>query len=209
MGLFSDSDIEHAILAGRIKMDPEAQHLIQPASIDVRLDEDFLIWTDDATTAIDPREPQHMTPVRPVRGEAFELAPGQFALGSTVERLTLSGGIAARLEGKSSLGRLGLLTHATAGFIDPGFSGHITLELVNLSQRPLKLLPGMAIGQLCFFSLVTPSVTPYGDDRGSHYQDQSGPTPSRSYEQFQRPLPTPARRPRWMAPAPTTAGAPL
>ncbi|MEY3696575.1 MAG: hypothetical protein RJA41_225, partial [Actinomycetota bacterium] len=117
--------------------------------------------------------------------EAFVLHPGEFVLGSTFEVVTLPDDIAARVEGKSSLGRLGLLTHATAGFVDPGFSGHITLELSNVSNLPVTLWPGMKIGQLCFIKMSSPSEHPYGSSvYGSRYQNQRGPTPSRSYQNF-------------------------
>lgn len=120
-------------------------------------------------------------------GEAFVLHPGEFVLGSTFESVTLPDDVAARLEGKSSLGRLGLLTHSTAGFIDPGFSGHVTLELSNVATLPIKLWPGMKIGQLCFFRLSSASEHPYGSDLyGSRYQGQRGPTASRSSKNFHR-----------------------
>ena len=113
--------------------------------------------------------------------------PGEFVLGSTYEQVLLPSDLAGRLEGKSSLGRLGLLTHSTAGFIDPGFSGHITLELSNVATLPILLYPGMKIGQLCLIRLTTEAEFPYGSSHyGSRYQGQKGPTPSRSYENFHR-----------------------
>ena len=119
--------------------------------------------------------------------EPFILHPGEFVLGSTYEQVTLPDDIAARLEGKSSLGRLGLLTHSTAGFVDPGFTGHITLELSNVATLPIKLWPGMKIGQLCFFRLSSPAMRPYGSgEYASRYQGQRGPTASRSYLNFHR-----------------------
>jgi dCTP deaminase len=125
--------------------------------------------------------------VEPEGDEPFILHPGEFVLGSTYEVVTLPDDVAARLEGKSSLGRLGLLTHSTAGFIDPGFSGHVTLELSNVATLPIKLWPGMKIGQLCFFRLSSPSDNPYGSEKyGSRYQGQRGPTPSRSHLNFHR-----------------------
>jgi dCTP deaminase len=125
--------------------------------------------------------------VEPTGDGPFILHPGEFVLGSTFETITLGDAIAARLEGKSSLGRLGLLTHSTAGFIDPGFSGHVTLELSNVATLPIKLWPGMKIGQFCFFQLSSPSVEPYGSaSYGSRYQGQRGPTPSRSSINFHR-----------------------
>ena len=125
--------------------------------------------------------------VEPDGDEPFILHPGEFVLGSTYEVVTLPDDVAARVEGKSSLGRLGLLTHATAGFVDPGFSGHVTLELANVATLPIKLYPGMKIGQFCFFRLSSPSAHPYGSEKyGSRYQGQRGPTPSRSFQNFHR-----------------------
>ncbi|HEY3692309.1 MAG TPA: dCTP deaminase, partial [Pseudonocardiaceae bacterium] len=125
--------------------------------------------------------------VEPEGDEPFVLHPGEFVLGSTFEQITLPDDLAGRLEGKSSLGRLGLLTHSTAGFIDPGFSGHITLELSNVANLPIILWPGMKIGQLCLFRLSSPAEHPYGSAGvGSRYQGQRGPTPSRAYLNFQR-----------------------
>ena len=163
--------------------------MVQPASIDVRLDRFFRLFNNHAYTYVDPAENQgeltEQFEVKP--DEPWILHPGEFALGSTWEYVKLDASIAARLEGKSSLGRLGILTHSTAGFIDPGFEGHITLELSNVSTLPVKLWPGMKIGQMCFFQLSSPAEHPYGSKGiGSHYQGQRGPTPSRSYENFYR-----------------------
>jgi dCTP deaminase len=138
---------------------------------------------------IDPAEdqPELTRMVAPESDEPFILHPGEFVLGSTYEVVSLPDDVAARLEGKSSLGRLGLLTHSTAGFIDPGFSGHVTLELANVANLPIKLWPGMKIGQLCFFRLSSSAEHPYGSAKyGSRYQGQRGPTPSRSYANFHR-----------------------
>ena len=162
---------------------------MQPSSIDVRLDRYFRVFENHRYPHIDPAvEQSELTrPVEPEADEPFILHPGEFALGSIYEVVTLPDDIAARVEGKSSLGRLGLLTHATAGFIDPGFSGHVTLELSNVATLPIKLWPGMKIGQLCFFRLTSPAEHPYGSaESGSHYQGQRGPTPSRSHLNFHR-----------------------
>lgn len=161
--------------------------MVQPASIDVRLDRYFRLFNNHAYTYVDPAEDQgeltEQFEVAP--DEPWILHPGEFALGSTWEYVKLDSTVAARLEGKSSLGRLGILTHSTAGFIDPGFEGHITLELSNVSTLPVKLWPGMKIGQMCFFQMSSPVEHPYGSkDTGSHYQGQRGPTPSRSYVNF-------------------------
>jgi dCTP deaminase len=185
--LMSDRDIRAEIEAGRIGLDPLNIDLLQPSSIDVRLDRFFRLFDNHKYAYIDPKEDQpDMTRFVEVKSdEAFILHPGEFVLGSTYEYVTLPDNIAARLEGKSSLGRLGLLTHSTAGFVDPGFKGHVTLELANVSSLPIKLWPGMKIGQLCFFQLSSPSETPYGSAKYlSRYQGQRGPTASRSHLNF-------------------------
>ena len=187
--LLSDRDIRAEIKDGRVLLDPFDEAMVQPSSIDVRLDRFFRVFENHRYPHIDPSvEQSELTrPVEPVGDEPFILHPGEFALGSIYEVVTLPTDIAARVEGKSSLGRLGLLTHATAGFIDPGFSGHVTLELSNVATLPIKLWPGMRIGQLCFFRLTSPAEHPYGSaSSGSHYQNQRGPTPSRSHLNFHR-----------------------
>lgn len=185
--LLSDKDIRAQIETERIKLDPLSMDLLQPSSIDVRLDRFFRLFDNHRYAYIDPATQQDDLTrfVEVASDEAFILHPGEFVLGSTYETVTLPDDIAARLEGKSSLGRLGLLTHSTAGFVDPGFSGHVTLELSNVATLPIKLWPGMKIGQLCFFQLSSPSENPYGSDKyGSRYQGQRGPTASRSYKNF-------------------------
>ncbi|MDO5094401.1 MAG: dCTP deaminase [Propionibacteriaceae bacterium] len=187
--LLSDKDILAQVDAGLINLDPWDPAMLQPSSVDVRLDKYFRVFENHRYPHIDPAEEQpELTRLIEVSdGEAFVLHPGEFVLGSTWEQVTLPATVAARLEGKSSLGRLGLLTHSTAGFIDPGFSGHVTLELSNMATLPVKLWPGMKIGQLCFFQLSSPTEHPYGSDKyGSRYQGQRGPTPSRSYLNFHR-----------------------
>jgi dCTP deaminase len=185
--LLSDRDIRTQIEAGRIGLEPLNMDLIQPSSMDVRLDRFFRLFDNHKYPFIDPREQQDDLTrfVEVDKDEAFILHPGEFVLGSTFEFVTLPNDIAARLEGKSSLGRLGLLTHSTAGFVDPGFQGHVTLELSNTATLPIKLWPGMKIGQLCFFQLSSESENPYGSSKyGSRYQGQRGPTASRSYLNF-------------------------
>jgi dCTP deaminase len=187
--LLSDRDIRSEVDLGRVGLHPYDASMIQPSSIDVRLDRMFRVFENHRYPHIDPAEeqPELTREVEPVGDEPFILHPGEFVLGSTYERVSLPDDIAARLEGKSSLGRLGLLTHSTAGFIDPGFTGHVTLELSNVATLPIKLYPGMKIGQLCFFRLSSPSEHPYGSaGSGSRYQDQRGPTPSRSHANFHR-----------------------
>jgi len=187
--LLSDRDIRAEVDAQRLKLDPWDPELVQPSSIDVRLDRYFRVFNNSQYTHIDPavQQDELTSLVEPVGEEPFVLHPGEFVLGSTLEVVTLPDDLASRLEGKSSLGRLGLITHATAGFIDPGFSGHITLELSNVANLPITLWPGMKIGQLCVFRLSSPAEHPYGSQRhGSRYQGQRGPTPSRSHLNFKR-----------------------
>ena len=187
--LLSDRDILNEIDAGRIGMEPFDPAMVQPASIDVRLDRYFRVFENHRYPHIDPAQAQDdlTREVQAEGDEPFILHPGEFVLGSTYEEVSLPGDLAARVEGKSSLGRLGLLTHATAGFVDPGFSGHVTLELANVATLPIKLYPGMKIGQFCFFRMSSASEHPYGSEKyGSRYQGQRGPTPSRSYANFHR-----------------------
>uniref|UniRef100_UPI00404A4AC2 dCTP deaminase n=1 Tax=Candidatus Planktophila sp. TaxID=2175601 RepID=UPI00404A4AC2 len=185
--LLSDRDIRAEITAGRVAVEPFEEAMIQPSSVDVRLDKFFRVFENHKYSVIDPSiEQSELTrEVVSEDGEAFILHPGEFVLASTYEIITLPDDIAGRLEGKSSLGRLGLLTHSTAGFIDPGFSGHITLELSNVANLPVKLFPGMKIGQLCLIKLSSPAEHPYGSAiYASRYQGQRGPTPSRSFMNF-------------------------
>ncbi|MEI6363279.1 MAG: dCTP deaminase [Actinomycetes bacterium] len=187
--LLSDRDIKAEITAGRVAVDPYDASMIQPSSIDVRLDRWFRVFENHKYPHIDPstEQPDLTRLLEPDGDEPFVLHPGEFVLGSTYEVVTLPDDIAGRLEGKSSLGRLGLLTHSTAGFIDPGFSGHVTLELSNVATLPIMLFPGMKIGQLCLFRLSSPAENPYGSAvYGSRYQGQRGPTPSRSFANFHR-----------------------
>jgi dCTP deaminase len=188
--LLSDRDLRNELASGRLGIDPFDETLIQPSSIDVRLDSLFRVFNNTRYTHIDPskRQDDLTSLVEPKEGEPFVLHPGEFVLGATLERCSLPDDLAGRLEGKSSLGRLGLLTHSTAGFIDPGFSGHITLELSNVANLPITLWPGMKIGQLCLLRLTSPAEHPYGSDKvGSKYQGQRGPTPSKSYLNFGTP----------------------
>jgi dCTP deaminase len=187
--LLSDKDIKAEIGSGRVGMEPYDVSMVQPSSIDVRLDRFFRVFENHRYPHIDPSTEQaELTrEVATVGDEPFVLHPGEFVLGSTYEVVTLPNDIAARLEGKSSLGRLGLLTHSTAGFIDPGFSGHVTLELANVATLPILLYPGMKIGQVCFFRMTSESEHPYGSSvYGSRYHGQRGPTPSRSHLNFHK-----------------------
>ncbi|MDZ7576754.1 MAG: dCTP deaminase [Candidatus Nanopelagicales bacterium] len=187
--LLSDRDIRAEMASGRVSVDPCDEGMVQPSSVDVRLDRYFRVFENHRYPHIDPAvEQSELTRlVEPPEDEAFILHPGEFVLASTLEIVTLPDDVAGRLEGKSSLGRLGLLTHSTAGFIDPGFSGHVTLELSNVATLPIKLWPGMKIGQLCLIRLSSPAEHPYGSSvYGSRYQGQRGPTPSRSHMGFHR-----------------------
>jgi dCTP deaminase len=187
MVLLSDRDLTTEIKAGNLQLDPFEPELLQPSSIDVRLDRLFGVFNNHLYTHIDPalRQDDLTTVVEVADGDPFVLHPGEFVLGSTLEVMTLGDQLAGRLEGKSSLGRLGLLTHSTAGFIDPGFSGHVTLELSNVATLPIKLWPGMKIGQLCIFRLSSPAENPYGATiYGSRYQGQRGPTASRAWQNW-------------------------
>jgi dCTP deaminase len=187
--LLSDRDIRAELASGRVVLEPFDDAMVQPSSVDVRMDKFFRVFENHRYPHIDPAEEQtELTRlVEPASGEPFILHPGEFVLASTYEVVTLPDDIAGRLEGKSSLGRLGLLTHSTAGFIDPGFSGHVTLELSNVATLPIKLWPGMKIGQLCLFRLSSPAEHPYGSAQyGSRYQGQRGPTQSKSHLNFHR-----------------------
>jgi dCTP deaminase len=187
--LLSDRDIRAELKSGRVVLEPLDEEMVQPSSVDVRIDRYFRLFDNHKYPVIDPaqEQPELTRLIEVDQDDAFVLHPGEFVLASTYELVTLPDDVAARLEGKSSLGRLGLLTHSTAGFIDPGFSGHVTLELSNVATLPIKLWPGMKIGQLCFFRLSSPAEHPYGSERyGSRYQGQRGPTASRSFQSFHR-----------------------
>jgi dCTP deaminase len=187
--LLSDRDINAEINSGRVKVEPFDAAMVQPSSVDVRLDRFFRVFENHKYSVIDPsiEQPDLTREIAVEPDEEFILHPGEFVLASTYEVITLPDDIAGRLEGKSSLGRLGLLTHSTAGFIDPGFSGHITLELSNVANLPVKLYPGMKIGQLCLIKLSSPAEHPYGSALyGSRYQGQRGPTASKSWLNFHK-----------------------
>ena len=187
--LLSDRDIRAEIDAGRVNLEPYDPGMIQPSSVDVRLDRFFRTFENHRYPHIDPaiEQPDLTRLVEVDPADSFVLHPGEFVLASTYEVISLPDDVAGRLEGKSSLGRLGLLTHSTAGFIDPGFSGHVTLELSNVATLPILLYPGMKIGQLCLFRLSSAAEHPYGSAHyGSRYQGQRGPTQSRSWQNFHR-----------------------
>lgn len=193
MTLLVDKDILKEIDMGMFKISHFDPDLVQPASIDVRLANRFVTFrVPPGDGAIDPAIYQSglAVPCEREDSDPFLLYPGQFALGATFERFTIPGDLAGRIEGKSSLGRLGLMVHSTAGFIDPGFAGHITLELSNINLAPIKLWPGMLIAQLALYRTTGVVDKPYGrPSLGSHYQYQSGgPVPSKSYVGFRRGL---------------------
>ncbi|HEY5190254.1 MAG TPA: dCTP deaminase [Solirubrobacteraceae bacterium] len=180
--VLSDQTIVSMVQAGRIKMEPWDPALVQPASIDLRLGDSFRVFHNHRASAIDLRDPPDNLTEEVVvpDGESFVIHPGEFCLGRTLEWVELPDDIVARIEGKSSLGRLGLIVHATAGFCDPGWKGTLTLELNNLTRIPIKLYPGLEIAQLSFMTLDRPALRPYGSpELGSHYQGQRAATASR------------------------------
>jgi len=187
--ILSDRTIREQLAAGRIVIDPLDESLIQPSSIDVRISNLFRVFRNHTAGIIDVKRDQtaltELIEIPDDGSEAFMLHPGEFVLGSTLERVAVPDDLVGRVEGKSSLGRLGLLIHSTAGFIDAGFDGHITLELANVASLPITLYPGMKIGQVSFMMMTTPADNPYGQGAsGSKYQGQRGPTPSRYFENF-------------------------
>jgi dCTP deaminase len=185
--VLSDRTIRRLIDEGRIGIDPYEAGLLQPSSLDVRVDRYFRVFRNSRYPFIDVKQAQEeLTELVEIEDDTpFILHPGEFVLGSTLERVRLPDDLVARLEGKSSLGRLGLLIHSTAGFIDPGWDGHVTLELSNVANLPITIYHAMKIGQLSFVQMTEPAETPYGSDGlGSKYQGQKGPTPSRYYKNF-------------------------
>jgi dCTP deaminase len=186
--VLSDRTIQRLLDEGRIEIDPYDPSLLQPSSVDVRVDRLFRVFRNNRASFIDVKKEQDLTELVEIdESEPFILHPGEFVLGSTLERVRLPDDLVARLEGKSSLGRLGLLIHSTAGFVDPGFDGHVTLELSNVANLPITLYYGMKIGQVSFMQLSEPAATPYGTGGiGSKYQGQRGPTPSRYWQNFEQ-----------------------
>ncbi len=185
--ILSDADIRKEIAAGRIQIDPFDDACVQPSSVDLHVDSQFRVFANSRYPYIDVRMPMpDLTELVEVSGDdPFILHPGEFVLGSTRERVRLPDDLVARLEGKSSLGRLGLLIHSTAGYVDPGWDGYLTLELSNVANLPITIYAGMKIGQISFFRLSSPAERPYGSkETGSKYQGQRGPTASRFFEEF-------------------------
>lgn len=187
--ILSDRSLKEAVESGRLVIDPYDPSFVQPSSYDVRVGASFRVFHNARHPFIDVREPQEdLTELVTVPdGDRFILHPGEFVLGTTLERVKLPDDLVSRLEGKSSLGRLGLLIHSTAGFIDCGFTGRVTLELSNVANLPIAIYPGMKIGQMSFHTMTTPAEFPYGSkEAGSKYQGQEGPTPSRFFTEFDR-----------------------
>jgi dCTP deaminase len=187
--ILSDRTLREQIAAGRIVIDPLDETLVQPSSIDVRISNLFRVFRNHTRGVIDVKQDTtdltELIEIPADGSQPFMLHPGEFVLGSTLERIAVPDDLVARIEGKSSLGRLGLLIHSTAGFIDAGFDGHVTLELANVASLPITLYPGMKIGQVSFMQMTTPADKPYGQGAtGSKYQGQRGPTPSRYFENF-------------------------
>ena len=181
-GVLSDGTIRRLVAEGRVVIDPWDPDMVQPASVDLRLGDSFRVFHNHLAPAIDlDRPPEHLTELIMIRpDESFVIHPGEFVLGATLERVILPDDVVARIEGKSSLGRLGLIVHATAGFVDPGFAGTLTLEITNLTRIPIILWPGKPIAQLSFMALDRPAERPYGHpDLGSHYHGQVAATESR------------------------------
>jgi dCTP deaminase len=187
--ILSDRDLRAEIERGSIVIEPFDAACVQPSSIDVKVSNLFRVFRNHTAPVLDVKKDLSglMELVEVPEGEAFLLHPGEFALGSTLERVAVPNHLVARVEGKSSLGRLGLVIHSTAGFIDAGFDGHVTLELANLANLPITLYPGMKIGQISFITMTSPAEKPYGSGaHGSKYQGQRGPTPSRYFENFKK-----------------------
>jgi dCTP deaminase len=188
--ILSDVTIREEVEAGHIVIDPFDETCVQPSSVDLHVDSRFRVFANSRYPYIDVKEEMpDLTEIVEVKGgEPFILHPGEFVLGSTMERVGIPDDLVARLEGKSSLGRLGLLIHSTAGYVDPGWDGYLTLELSNVANLPITIYPGMKIGQISFFRLSTPAAEPYGSEaRRSKYQGQRGPTASRFFEEFADP----------------------
>ena len=182
--ILSDKDIKKEIKNNKLVIDPFDNECVQPSTYDVHLSSQFRVFNNHQTTCIDLKEKQAVTKLVDVKKEGkLILHPTEFILGSTVERFEIPNDMAAKIEGKSSLGRLGLVVHATAGYIDPGFKGHITFEISNLNTVPIVLYANMKVGQVCFFRMTSEVERPYGT-AGNKYQGQKGPTASRAWKDF-------------------------
>ena len=183
--ILSDQDILTKIKKGEIQIEPFEPNNLQPSTVDLRLADEVRVFDNWRLSLIDVKKRADPSQVVKISSQGFILHPGDFILGSTLEKISLPDNIAAKLEGRSSLGRLGLIVHATAGYIDPGFSGWLTFEISNLSRLPIKLYPEMKIAQICFFQMTSPALYPYGSEKlGSKYQGQKGPTASKIWQDF-------------------------
>ena len=192
--VLSDRTIKEQLAAGRIVIRPFDPNDVQPASVDLHLDRRVLVFRNNKDPFIDLRKamPDLTEPLDIPEDRPFILHPGEFVLGSTLEHIEIPNDIVARLEGKSSLGRIGLLIHSTAGYVDPGWKGHLTLELTNVARLPVTLYYRMRIGQISFLQLTTEVDRPYGSkELGSRYQGQTDPTASRAHLDFDRHLKKP------------------
>ena len=184
--ILSDKDIKKEVKSNNLVIDPFDEECVQPSTYDVHLSNQFRVFSNHETTCIDLKKKQAVTKLVDVKKNGqLILHPSEFILGSTVERFEIPNNLAAKIEGKSSLGRLGLVVHATAGYIDPGFKGHITFEISNLNTVPIVLYANMKVGQMCFFKMSSEVERPYGT-AGNKYQDQKGPTESRAWKDFEK-----------------------
>jgi dCTP deaminase len=186
--ILSDQDITKEIKAKRLVITPFDKQAIQPASVDVKLGSDIRIFKNTQKAVLDVKEPlaDFMELVKIPKNKPLIVHPREFLLGTTVEKIRLPNDLVGQLNGRSSLGRLGIIVHATAGFIDPGFEGYVTLEMTNMANIPIALYPGMRIGQIAFIRSTNPAIDPYGQKRGSKYSGQVGPTVSRIWKDFQK-----------------------
>ena len=181
--ILSDKDIKAAIASGHVHIEGNMPYHIHASSMDLHLGETFKLYEHSKFALLDPKDPQTFTGnVRTImirEGEPFIVQPGEFVLGVTQERITVPDDLVVRVEGRSSLGRLGIIVHSTAGFVDPGFSGTITLEISNLNRLPIALYPGMRVCQIAFEQMTSPAETPYHKKAHSKYQGQTLPEESR------------------------------
>lgn len=185
--ILSDRDILNRIKGGDLKIEPFYSRAVQPSTVDLRLDDKIRVFDNWEVEMVDVKKKDDPSRVVKVEKSGFVVHPGEFLLGATQEKITLPDNLAAKLEGRSSIGRLGLIIHATAGYVDPGFSGWLTFEISNISRLPIKIYPGMKIAQLCFFQMSSPVRHLYGSKQTNNkYQGQKGPTSSRVYLDFKR-----------------------
>lgn len=185
--ILSDKDILARIKRGDLKIEPLKRASVQPSTVDLYLEEKVRVFDNWSLGVVDVKEKADPSRAVKIPQKGFIVHPGEFLLGATIEKITLPNDLAAKLEGRSSLGRLGLIIHATAGYVDPGFSGWLTFEISNLSRLPIRIYPRMKIAQICFLQMSTEVLRPYGS-KGlkSKYQGQKGPTSSRHWMDFEK-----------------------